>query len=543
MSSDVVIIGAGPVGLTAALLLARHGLRVDIVEKRVGPMTTPRAVAVDDESLRIWQACGVGDALREHWGSGEIGQCVCTYRDERGRAFLRIHQRAGEFGHPHAAAIHEARVEATLLAAVARDARIAMHEGCEVQRLSQDDATVTLGVIGREGRCFELRARWAIACDGAGSFVRETLRIAMDGEELPHPWLVANLEDRGAPGHVTITCRRRNTAVTMPLPHALRRVEVQLDADDPCDWLDDDAEVRRRLLLGWSGARDARIEHRAICRFRSAIAERWRDGRVFLAGDAAHQMPPFAGQGLGAGLRDVANLAFKLAAVTQGWLAPCVLDSYERERRPHVEKMTRLATRLGRMMMPRSRVEAALVQNALRIVGASPRIAGGWLLRGPSIQQTIRSGFIVPAGRAGHYLPQPSVVVVEGGHRVPLDELLGPRMTWIALANAAGARAEIRPPLFQLGDTILVEGRDFHDPELVLRRRYGDGGIVLVRPDRVVCFHVRSSDDPSKPISRRLACQADSIFFQQARGLASPEPHSSPSQRPDASPTARIRAS
>lgn len=541
MASDVLIIGAGPVGLTAALLLARHGLRITIVERRREPVPAPRAVALDDEGLRIWQSCGLGQLLREDWASGEPDQCICTYLDERGHPFLRIHQRTGEFGHPHAVAIHQGRIEEKLMRAAEQSSRIKLHRGSRVQNIQQNEQAVTVSVVGPDGQPLECNAPWAIACDGGGSTVRECLGIPMVGSDLPHPWLVVNLEDLGEPGHVTIRCRKRAAAVTMPIPHGLRRVEVQLDKDDAGAWLNNDAEVRARLRLGWEGAVDAPIVTRAICRFRAVVAATWRDRRVFLAGDAAHLMPPFAGQGLGAGLRDVSNLSFKIAGVCQGWLAPAVLDSYEQERRPHLERMTRLACHLGRLMSPRSLTEAALVPAALRMVGASPALCGRWLLRGPSIQQTFTSGFMVPSEGAGRYLPQP-IVIASDNRRVALDELLGPRMTWIVLSGRSGDPPRLVPPLLQPSDTVLMEGRDFRDPDHVLRERYGHGGLVLVRPDRVVYFNLRSSRYRSTH-GRSLACRSDSMSLREVRHVASSVARSWPFPSPDASPTARTRAS
>jgi 3-(3-hydroxy-phenyl)propionate hydroxylase len=205
--------------------------------------------------------------------------------------------------------------------------------------------------------------------------VRDALGVAMSAIELPRPWLVANVIDHGEPGHVVIRCRARGAAVTMPLPHGFRRVEVELSDDDNGALLHDEVRVRRELSRGWSGAKDAEIVTKAIARFRYAVADQWRLGRVFLAGDAAHQMPPFAGQGLGAGLRDASNLAFKIAGVTQGWLSSEALDSYEEERRPHVEKILSLVQRLGRLMTPAS--DMCGTQSCMDSCGAR-RSSRGW---------------------------------------------------------------------------------------------------------------------------------------------------------------------
>lgn len=502
MQSEVLIIGAGPVGLTAALLLARHGLRVALFERRVAPSVEPRAVSLDDEGLRIWQGCGLEELLREDWAGGEEGQCICSYLDGNERTFLRIHQRTSELGHPHAVTIHQGRIEAKLLHAAERNPLIDVHRGWAVRTIRQTEESVIITGLDADGSEFVCDAPWAVACDGAGSLVRGQLGIALLGEELRHPWLVANFIDCGEPGHVVIRCRARRAAVTMPIPHGLRRVEVELDSDDDGAWMNDDAAVRRRLLAGWDKAMEAPLVNVARCRFRTMVAARWREGRVFLAGDAAHTMPPFAGQGLGAGLRDVANLSFKIAGVTQGWLAPSALDSYEEERRPHLTRMTRLASRLGRLMSPKSTLGATLLHGLLRVISAAPALGGSWLLRGPAIQPTLDRGFLAPSAWAGRYLPQPTVLLHDQ-RQVRFDQLLGPRMTWIILAPRSGGPPgppRLQPPLLHPCDTVLIEGRDFRDPEQILRRRYGAASLLLVRPDRVVHSHIR----PSRIRSTRL---------------------------------------
>lgn len=517
MTADAIVVGAGPVGLTLALLMARSGLRVTVLERRPDGCTDPRAVSVDDEALRIWQACGLVEAMSGDWASGDIGQTMCSYLDARGHPFLTLEQHRSDLGHPHAAAIHQGCIEGKLLSAARANPSIEVRMGFEARDVLQGERCVEVRGVDGTGAACTARASWAVACDGAGSAVRKALGIGMTRRQLPHPWLVANVEDSGPPGHVTIRCRPGAACVTMPIPHGLRRIEVELPADDDGSWLEDEREVRARLRAAWGPVDRARIVCASHRRFQASIAERWRERRVFLAGDAAHVMPPFAGQGLGAGLRDAANLSFKIAGVQQGWLAPETLDTYESERRPHVERMTRLAIRLGRLMSPSTPLEGACVQAAVRVLRTVAPLMRGMMLRGPGIRPVLRTGFVVPSPQAGRYLPQPTVETPDGS-KVALDALLGPRMTWIVLETARAPQQRLGAPLLQPSDAVLVEGRDFIDRDRCLRDRFGPGGLVLVRPDRVVHTHL----GPARPWTtwqRNNACELQPTAWRTMRSL------------------------
>ncbi len=502
MIRRVLVIGGGPVGLTAALLLARHGMRVTLVERDVSPRRGVRTVALDDESLRVWQACGIGERISDDWDGGPDGELMCRYLTPGGRTFLGIRQAAGDLGYPQAVAVHEGRIAEALAAAVDRHPSITVRRGAAVASIEQDAQGVLVGLRG-EGSVTQERAAWLIACDGRDSTVRRLLDVAMPGEHLASPWLVANLAETRPVLHAEIRCDPRRPSVMMSVPHGVRRIECMLREREADAVGADDGLARRLLASVWPEASGAEILDRAVLRFEARIAARWRIGRVFLAGDAAHVSPPFAGQGLAAGLRDAANLAFKIAGAALGWLPMEVLDTYERERRPHQVRLTRLAMRLGRLMTPRSMPIAVAVQGIVRAATALPFADRVLHLRGRAIRPRYREGFVGAGPSAGAYLPQPLVRTPDGGTCL-LDGLLGDRMTWIAVGRGSerGALhgAEVAP-----GDTVLIENRDFRDPERRLQRTLGRRSVVLVRPDRFIHTHVAPSRIPWRRM-RSNAC-------------------------------------
>jgi 3-(3-hydroxy-phenyl)propionate hydroxylase len=484
---------------------------VTVLERDRCPGATARAVALDDECLRVWQACGLEQVLDDDWDGGTPGQVICRYLSPRGYTFLKLTQRESDLGYPHAVAIHEPRITAKLRQAAERDPMIEYLGGCEVTGISQDDRQVVLRIAG-PGAALERAGAWAVACDGASSRIRSLLGIGMRGAALPHPWLVVNLEDGEPLDHAQIRCDPRGPSVTMSLPHGLRRIECMLDADDAGAWLWEDESVRARLSAAWPGAATAVILTRSIVRFTARIAERWRCGRVFLAGDAAHTTPPFAAQGLATGLRDASNIAFKLAGVCQGWLPEGVLETYESERRPHQERMIRLALRLGALMMPRSPWQAACSQLAVLTAARLAAVRRHLQMRGRGIRPVYAHGFRRGGGKAGQCVPQPWVEV-PGRGRVRFDSLLGLRMTWVAVGSgehpgSAGGVA------IAADDTVLVENRDFRDPGRVLQRSLGAGTIALIRPDRIIYSHLPSRRSRRSP-GRSLSCHTPAAVHRQ----------------------------
>jgi 3-(3-hydroxy-phenyl)propionate hydroxylase len=342
---DVAICGLGPVGQLLALLLSDHGVSVLAFDRDDEPYALPRAAVIDDEVLRIFQAVGLDAAILAD-AQVQPGASIVT---AGGRAVEVFRARTGRLGHPPLVSINQPAMERTMLAALAERSSVELRRGLTLDTLDRRADRVDLYVRPTAGgRSEQLSARWLVGCDGGSSAVRSRLQIPFAGKTAPQRWIVVDaIVDRPlakAP-HPHFIGDPERPAVTLPMSPGRHRWEWMLHPGEDPTPLMDPAAVRARIDE-WLDGQSAEIERAVVYTFHTRMAARWRRGRVLLAGDAAHLMPPFAGQGFSSGARDAYNLAWKLAAVVQG--APAaLLDTYEQERRPHVAAMQRLANLMG----------------------------------------------------------------------------------------------------------------------------------------------------------------------------------------------------
>jgi 3-(3-hydroxy-phenyl)propionate hydroxylase len=493
-AGPVVIVGAGPTGLTAATLLARHGIACTVLDRHAHPYDRPRAVHLDDECVRVLQRLGV------HEGFAAISRPAAGLRllDARLRPFaeFRRDHATGWHGHPEANLFDQPELEALLRANLARHAGVTVRGGVEVTDVCES------GVRLRDlatGAAEELPASAVLGCDGAGSVVRDAIGARPRDLRFTQRWFVVDARCSVPVAHwggVDQVCDPRRAATFMHLTGDRYRWEFRLRSGEHADdlarpdrlaallapWLGGDA--------GWSVLRSAEYV------FRARIADRWRAGRVLLLGDAAHLMPPFIGQGLGAGLRDAHNLAWKLAAVLRGEVTDPgdLLDSYQAERAPQVDAVIRTAIRVGRAMTGGREVAAAIRRPAvtalLRLPGAQARALAGIATRYPAGTWVDRRAH--RHGLPGTVCPQP--LVRAGGRARLLDDVLG---TGFALLSAGPPAPDLLRRAGALGArTVQVAGDDpgpapdadtvADDGTLLAWLRRGRASAVLLRPDRVV---------------------------------------------------------
>ena len=343
-------------------------MRVLAIDKATAIFEQPRAIALDNEALRILQLAGVRDGEFETVAIPQV-----QYRSPLFGRFARINSAGIIDGHPALVTFYQPELEQLLRAKLAQYPGVEVRLGVELEGFVDDGRLRSGTAEGRRPakRC-QVRARYLVGTDGANSLVRRTLGLDFEGRSFQQDWLIVDALDVPAPiDHVEFICDPRRPTPRMVAPGGRQRWEFMLRPGEKPEEMERPESVRR-LLAPWCDSERIRIERTAVYRFHAREAKHFSKGRCFLAGDAAHITPPFAGQGLVAGLRDAANLAWKLAWVVRGQAGEQVLDSYDTERRPHARKIIRLALLLGALVMPQNRAAAFAVHGLMSLLRLLP---------------------------------------------------------------------------------------------------------------------------------------------------------------------------
>ncbi|MFG1666821.1 bifunctional 3-(3-hydroxy-phenyl)propionate/3-hydroxycinnamic acid hydroxylase [Streptomyces sp. Y7] len=497
----VVIIGAGPVGVTAALLLARHGVPSLLLERHPDVYPLPRAVVVDDEIRRVLQSVGVHEEF------------ATIARPAPGLRLLDARRRViGEFprsmqglhGFPELSMFNQPELERLLRGALARRPECELWSGVEVVSVTgsdtpntdaPDDPAGPIRVTFRRGGSDEEEYLWAdavLGCDGAGSLTRDAIAAAWEDLHFQESWRVIDVRTsrpvRTWEGAEQI-CSPTRPATFMRISEDRYRWEFRL-ADDQNLEGPDGWERLRELVAPWvdlpaSRSDDFEVVRQAQYTFQARLADRWRRGRVFLLGDAAHLTPPFVGQGLCSGLRDANNLTWKLARVLRQGAPEELLDTYERERKPHARHLIRVAVAVGWAMTGGqdrgAAFRRAVVGTACRIPGVTEAVSRDLspaLAVGPLVRRRPRL-----AGRAlaGTFCPQPWIR--HDGRRARLDDVVRDAFVVLTAVPATAQMTAVTTPLG--APTIHVDDLD-DDGTLAAWLARGRADAVLLRPDRIV---------------------------------------------------------
>lgn len=519
---DIMIVGAGPTGLTLANLLGAYGVQVLLIERNAATVSEPRAVSIDDESLRTMQAIGLSEAVLERVVAGYGSE----YYTGTGRRFLRVEPTAQPYGYPRRNAFRQPTLEAQLREGLARFSNVTPLFCSTLRAFTQSHDRVQATVAGADEAITVIECDYLVGCDGAASTVRAGLDIKLVGKSFQERWLIIDLDNSPAPSRNTLVfCDVTRPCIALPGPNATRRYEFKLHSHETAEQMLQ-PELVSALLARYGAAPGSTITRKVVYTFHARLAERWSVGRVFLAGDAAHLTPPFAGQGMNSGIRDAHNLAWKLAGVVAGRLGRSVLDTYEVERRDHVRQMIQLAVRMGRIMRPANKLSGWLTQISFRALAVWPRARDYFGEMKYKPQPHFARGFLISeplVGKrtlVGRLLPQPRVRCAGGS--VLLDELLGRGFALLCHATHVEALVEFaRHPAWRTLDirSIAVapagaSPRRVGNVEVVVDEtglflsqltRYRDR-VLLVRPDRYVAasFDIADPDHAARSLENLL---------------------------------------
>lgn len=420
---DVAIVGYGPCGAVAAGLLGGHGIRTWVCDKSTEIYNKPRAFALDHEIMRVFQQLGIHGQILEHAQAftpsefyGVDGQLIKRFSTVEPPFPLAF---------PPSLVFNQPAAERVLRDHVASLPQVQVALGHEVTALAQDADGVILQVRAPDGSSHAVRAAYVIACDGASSTVRSQVGIPLQDLGFDQPWLVVDVmvTEPGAAKLPQVSiqyCEPQRPSTYLIGPGLHRRWEISINPGEDARQLAT-PEGTWQLLSRWITPDDGTLWRQASYRFHALVAERWRAGRVFVAGDAAHQQPPFLGQGMCQGIRDVANLAWKLQAVLREGASDALLDTYGDERKAHVRALTGRIKAIGKIVGERDLVaararDADLLAACGGVVPSIPR---------QDVQPALETGLLAPERPpgAGSIFPQPWLRGSNGAER--MDSVCG----------------------------------------------------------------------------------------------------------------------
>ena len=497
----VVVIGAGPTGASTAIMLGQRGVRCLVLERWPKVYPLPRAVHFDDEVFRIFADMDLAAEVAAM--SRPISGMRLT--DSEHRVLAELHREATRYGYPQSNMFDQPDLERLLRAALDGYPSVELRAGFEVTEIAETAGgpgplRVRYRATGPApgavtGPVRELWADYVLGADGANSRTRAVVGAAMEDLRFQQQWLVVDVaspEPLPVYDGVQQVCDPDRAATIMPVVPGRYRWEFRLrPGERPEDF--DSAKVRELIRPWISGVDIDELTFLRQCTytFRGAVADRWRNGRIFLLGDAAHLTPPFIGQGMCAGIRDAANLAWKLALVVRGDADERLLDTYEAERRPYARRVVRLAIYVGWLMTGGTARTAAIRRAALQLAASLPGSATRTVHR---MWPAFRAGLVARRRTrdriVGRPCPQPRV----GG--ALLDDVLGKGFAIVHRGpDPVGTEDPRTREFFDRLGTAMVRVDDLPDGAALARLLHtARAGALLLRPDRVVAAAADTPD-------------------------------------------------
>lgn len=467
--TDVLIAGLGPVGAVLAIYLAQMGISVVAVERDVDVYPQPRAAHLDHETMRLLHLAGGADAVlgasqplsAYEFRAGD-GALLMGFRPTRGLA---------PTGFPPSSMFHQPTLEHALRAQLATLPLASARLGHALIGYEADEEGVEARIEGPDGP-YAVEAQFIVGCDGGGSLVRKLAGIELEDMGFDEPWLVIDTRlVNGATRLSTVGlqyCDPKRPVTSMPMAPGRHRWEFMMRPGETAEEISSDARIAE-LIAPFTDPANVEVDRRAVYRFHAVLARQWRKGRVLLAGDAAHQMPPFMGQGLCSGTRDAANLGWKLAAVLKRQAGEALLDSYQAERAPHVRAITEMAVFMGKVVCTQNEEEAAARDREMTAKAEAERFGSMVDIAG------LTQGFVPGHASAGSVFPEPWLAAP----RRRIDDEAGLAALLVARGDVGGMGAS-----FTARGGRLIDVAHLADAEGDLAALMGEAEAVLVRPDR-----------------------------------------------------------
>ncbi|BDX31063.1 3-(3-hydroxy-phenyl)propionate/3-hydroxycinnamic acid hydroxylase [Mycobacterium antarcticum] len=435
---DVVIVGAGPVGLTLANILGLQGVRTLVIDERDSLIDYPRGVGLDDEALRTFQSIGLVDRVLPH----TVPNQILRFYDGNRRLLAEMAPPDARFGWPKRNGFVQPMVDAELLRGLDRFDCVEVAWGRAMESCEETADEVRIAVAGE---AIPLTARYVVGCDGGRSATRRLMGVAFEGTTSPTRWLVVDLatDPLGHPNSEVGADPARPYA-SISIAHGIRRFEFMIHANETDEQVEKPDFIARMLAPFVPHPDRVDVIRHRVYTHHSRIAGAFRKGRMILAGDAAHLMPVWQGQGYNSGIRDAANLGWKLAAVVKGEAGDELLDTYDVERRKHARAMIDLSTMVGRVISPTNARVAVLRDRVIRAASAVPTLKRYILEMRFKPMPRYEQGAIAhlpehtaapsPTSPTGTLFIQPRVDT-RAEQNVLLDDVIGPGFAMLAWNN------------------------------------------------------------------------------------------------------------
>lgn len=525
--TEVVIAGAGPVGLMLANLLGTYGRRAIVLETLPSLIDYPRAVGLDDESFRLIQTVGLADRIEPLTGPMHIMRLVTA----KGRVIIHNDPQIADFGWPRKNAFNQPLVDAELARGLDRFEHVSLRFGHSVEDVVEDADGVTVTAVV-DGGTRSFRAKYVVGCEGGKSPTRKRMGVTFDGLSPSTRWLVVDVanDPLGTP-NVWLGADPKRAYVSIGLPQRVRRWEFRLHDDEPDDVVTQSEWVHRILADHVPDPTKLDFIRWRVYTHHGRMASNFRSGRQLIAGDAAHLMPVWLGQGWNSGVRDAMNLGWKLASVVAGQATDALLDTYTAERQPHAQQMVKLSMTMGNVIKMTNPIAVAARDTAARVINRvpklrtyfgemrfrpQPRYTSGVLADQTTLTPGVSHESITPISipllqavdkesAVGRQFPQPRVNTASASN-VRLDDVLGPWWSFVMWINdpIAAVDAATISRLRDLGATLVTIVPEGQRPWA--EQHAGDGvrvvgdhtgrlkkwfdtrpvGTVLLRPDRFV---------------------------------------------------------